>query len=413
MSGVHEPDLGTTERFCVVAAVGVESNGAPRRSASVVPRVGWFACLLAAALSCSAESLGPSSVEDSIPFTPFTASAAPSDSAVASPSDDALVDLLHTVDCVVAVSSKVDNATDFPEHLVDGKPETAWNSKTGDLKGWIAFRVPSQSFVTRVEVAAGYDKGELFQKNHRLTRVRLSRDGVMLREATLDPEKRGLQSIDVQAEGGDFRLEVLETKPGSEKRWKELTVSELRVIGKPRGATRTQRQWPRLALGSLEGLPRASAPADGLPRGPFPTIASLCAAWNAAVDPRVASAFARGEIRSRPEAPHCGPADVTVGAPASVAAQGPFEEAAWLALTEPYTSSTRLALRTAQGWSITEIALDERGHDDPGCAHVGLDLLEDVKLVRTEAGRDVVLLRTLEGRLLGALARRDRSERHR
>ena len=146
----------------------------------------------------------------------------------------------------------------------------------------------------------------------------------------------------------------------------------------------------------LEGLPQASAPADGLPRGPFPTIAALCAAWNAAVDPRVASAFARGEIRSRPEAPHCGPADVTVGAPASIAAQGPFEEAAWLTLTEPYTSSTRLALRTAQGWSVTEIALDERGHDDPGCAHVGLDLLEDVKLVRTEAGRDVVLLRTLE-----------------
>ena len=47
----------------------------------------------------------------------------------------AAIDLLHVVPCVVAVSSKVDNPKDFPEHLVDGKNETAWNSKTGDLHG--------------------------------------------------------------------------------------------------------------------------------------------------------------------------------------------------------------------------------------------------------------------------------------
>nr|MCU0685220.1 hypothetical protein [Polyangiaceae bacterium] len=56
---------------------------------------------------------------------------------------------------------------DFPEHLIDGKPETAWNGKTGDLVGgWVAFRLPSGVRVRRIELSAGFDKvssaGDLF-----------------------------------------------------------------------------------------------------------------------------------------------------------------------------------------------------------------------------------------------------------
>ena len=36
--------------------------------------------------------------------------------------------------------------------------------------------------------------------------------------------------------GGDFELKVLSTKPGTEKKWQELTVSELRVLGIANGA---------------------------------------------------------------------------------------------------------------------------------------------------------------------------------
>ncbi len=47
-------------------------------------------------------------------------------------------DLLHTTDARLAVSSKVDNPHDFPEHIADGRLETAWNGKTNDLVGgWL------------------------------------------------------------------------------------------------------------------------------------------------------------------------------------------------------------------------------------------------------------------------------------
>ncbi len=121
---------------------------------------------------------------------------------------DPIVDLLHTVDCTVAVSSKVDNPRDSPEHLVDGKNETAWNGRTGDLRGSISFRVPKGARVLRVEITAGFDKvnaeGDLFTMNHRITKVRLEREGKLVKEASLDPTRRDLQPIDVDEAGGDF-----------------------------------------------------------------------------------------------------------------------------------------------------------------------------------------------------------------
>ncbi len=42
-----------------------------------------------------------------------------------------VANLLYTTASVVAVSSKVDNPRDFPEHLIDGKAETAWSRTAG------------------------------------------------------------------------------------------------------------------------------------------------------------------------------------------------------------------------------------------------------------------------------------------
>lgn len=96
----------------------------------------------------SAEAPSPAAASQSVQIAPrSTLDAGP-----------VLVDLLHSIACTVAVSSKVDNPKDFPEHLVDGKTETAWNSKTGDLHGFIAFRVPAVARVRRVELTAGFDK---------------------------------------------------------------------------------------------------------------------------------------------------------------------------------------------------------------------------------------------------------------
>lgn len=139
---------------------------------------------------------------------------------------------------VVAVSSTVDNAKIRPDHLVDGKLDTAWNSVTGETNPWIAVRIPAGAHVTAIKMTAGFTAvdtklGDLFTENIRIQKVALSRDGKRLLETTLDIENRGMQTLAINAGGGDYRIDVLATVPGSKKTWKEVAVSELEVWGTP------------------------------------------------------------------------------------------------------------------------------------------------------------------------------------
>ncbi len=210
-----------------------------------------------------APSASPSSVGAVAPVPSAVASAAPS---AVSPAPAALVDLLRVVPATVAVSSSVDNPRDYPEHLVDGKLETAWNGRTGDLHGWMGFSVPSDAHVDHVEIVPGYAHTskagvDLFLANHRIAKVRVLRaqtgaspsdEGfVVLREATLDTSKPELQAIPIGTDGGRFRIEVLETVPGTNAGWRELTVSELRVMGRPGTTVRKSPTYPLVSVGSL------------------------------------------------------------------------------------------------------------------------------------------------------------------
>jgi hypothetical protein len=202
---------------------------------------------------------------------------------------DGLVSLLAWTDSRVAVSSTVDNPRDFPEHLIDGKMDTAWNGRTGDLLGgFIAFRVPKEARVDRVRITCGFDRTakdgrDLFTANHRIARVRVWRDGAALKEVTLDTSRRDLQSIDIDGPGGDYRLSVLETLPGTEPSWKELVVSELQVLGDPRGARLPGPHMPRVRVGSLDAAEwdgaapsAAGRDARGLETGPRSSIDAYC-----------------------------------------------------------------------------------------------------------------------------------------
>src|SRR4051794_15418120 len=131
--------------------------------------------------------------------------------------------LLAWTDSRIAVSSTVDNPRDFPEHLIDGKQETAWNGKTGDLvSGFIAVRIPEQARVRQIRITCGYDKiakdgTDLFTANHRIARVKIHRPGVpfIMREYPLDTERRGAQTIELDVPGGDITITVMETVPGT------------------------------------------------------------------------------------------------------------------------------------------------------------------------------------------------------
>lgn len=312
-----------------------------------------------------------------------------------------VIDLLHSVDCVVAVSSKVDNPKDFPEHLVDGKLETAWNGRTGDLDGFIAFRVPKVARVKRIELTVGFvkvgpapEKRDLFTMNHRIEKVRLSREGTVVKEIDLDPDARAMQGFDVDEAGGDFELKVLSTKPGTEKKWKELTVSEFRVLGLANGAPENPSHLPKMAIGGLDGAkPRATTPGTA-PPGPFPSIKALCAAYDTAMMAPIKKAFPGDRYPGEIEPPHCMPlADPKAATITAAVSKGPFKGGQFVRVHETAEEKARLVLETEKGVSLTPVVLWSRYLDDPGCGHASMESFEDAALLTTSAGRETLIVR--------------------
>ncbi len=370
---------------------GVQKRGNPVDTTRMQCLV-FFACGLLAA-ACKPNAAKP----DAAPI----ASGADVAKKAAPPVDpDPVVDLLHTVDATVAVSSKVDNPHDYPEHLVDGKPETAWNSKTGDLKGWIAFRVPSSAKVVRVEITPGFDKkatkGDLFTMNHRIKKVRISREGQVLTEAPLDIDNRALQAIELDAPGGDFKLEVLETVPGTQKKWRELTVSEFRVWGRAGGAPTNPAHIPKMAIGSLDGRPPAKPIAKAeVPPGPFATAAELCAAYDKAITPLIDAKYTDEVYPGKIAGPHCSLKQSPKGFSNAAFKTGPFKDATFATIDTLDEQTSVLLLQTEKGWFITDVRAWSRYHTDPGCMHASTAMFEDVAFAKSSTGQEVALIRVL------------------
>jgi hypothetical protein len=161
------------------------------------------------------------------------------------------------------VSSTVDNVKIRPEHIADGKLDTAWNSATCQIIGaWVEVRVPTGAHIKQIKLTPGFaavDKrlGDLFTKNARIKKLRLYHAGRPIKDVTLDPAKRELQTIDVDLAGGDLRLEVIAAEPGSKKTWREACISELEVWGTlPAGTVASAKKLkPAVRLGSLDSLP--------------------------------------------------------------------------------------------------------------------------------------------------------------
>jgi hypothetical protein len=218
------------------------------------------------------------------PVASVTSSASPASSARARM---VLEDLLHFTDATIGVSSKVQNPHDHPEDIADGRLETAWNGKTDDLVGaWFGFRVPSATRVKRIEVVAGFSskskKGEdLFTMNHRIARVRVERDGKPLLETGLNPDERGLQAITLDAPGGDFKIVILDVVPGTKMDWREIAVSELRVLGVAGAAKHERPTMPRARVGGFDAPPPFSIERE---KGAFDTLSAatpetVCSRW--------------------------------------------------------------------------------------------------------------------------------------
>jgi len=222
----------------------------------------------------------------------------------------ALMSLLSFCEARVAVSSTVRNPHDFPEHLIDGKADTAWNGKTGDLVGgFIAFRVPREARVDRVRLTAGFDKiakdgRDLFTGNHRMKKLRILRDGALLREATLNVELRGLQSIAIDAAGGDYKLEVTETVAGTVAAWKELTVSEFQVLGDPGPKRLASPVTPRVRVGSLDAAEYDAALPSTKSMEGWPSLKAYCARFRADHEAEVRAQFSSPDFPCQDPSAH-------------------------------------------------------------------------------------------------------------
>lgn len=143
-------------------------------------------------------------------------------------------DLLPAVATRIAVSTTTPSLASGPRFLVDGNPETAWASRTGDDHASIAFELPAGVRLERIELTAGFtqvvDGHDRFTENLRITEV-VVHHGERSFTARLDPENRGLQSVEVEGGEGIWRIDIERTIPGTRPGYREVCVSELRAMG--------------------------------------------------------------------------------------------------------------------------------------------------------------------------------------
>lgn len=278
------------------------------------------------------------------------------------------VDLLAWTDAKVVVSSKVDNPHDFPEHLCDGKVETAWNGKTGDLHASIGVELPPGAEAHALGIIVGYDlktsktgapEQDLFTMNYRIRKIRILREKAKPVEFELDPNRREMQRLNINL-AGRFKIEVLDAVPGTQKNWKEIVISEFRVFGNPGSTKRVTPHTPDVAVANkAEVKPTAMTPSTAT------TLDAYCTEWIAKVTPAIHDYY---EVQGNYPGPIAGPYCMPQGAEVRAAGSLPSGIASVFTFgrTTLESQESVLAFLTPAGM-VVAATLDAQGHQDPHC----------------------------------------------
>lgn len=323
--------------------------------------------------------------------------APPSSATAPKPSPPApLVDLFYRTKARVAVSSNVQNPKDYPEHLIDRRPETAWNGKTGDLGAKVLFHVPERTRVKRISIIVGYDRfnkdGDLFFMNHRVEQLTISREGVVVGTFDLDPDDRKPQTIDLDLPGGSFELRAEKTKPGTKTAWREIVISELAVLGTSPDDELIAPSMPRVTIGTLHRPPSEPGPFAAVrAEAPFAAIEAFCGR-HMVVEEEVRRRILREHpgIHVEELKPYCDRAGDR--APERVRLAQPFEEVATLNLVEGAEMVRRLAIRTERGWYPTNVTFSME-YPGPGCGLFGGYGIDSAMVETPSGGKSVLVLK--------------------
>lgn len=179
------------------------------------------------------------------------------------------VELVQLTAASVRVSSQVRNPNIKPSHLVDKNLATAWNSVTGQLVGaWIEIRPIDGAEIHTIKLTAGSTtkgpKGEdWFTMNPRIRKLRVIADGAPQPDIFLDVDKRELQAFPITA-SETLRLEVTELVDGTNKRWREISVSELEAWGTTPPGWLSPRPLPSIEVAVGEVADEKFDPCEGL-----------------------------------------------------------------------------------------------------------------------------------------------------
>ncbi|MBX3206175.1 MAG: hypothetical protein KF764_13980 [Labilithrix sp.] len=153
----------------------------------------------------------------------------------------------------LSVSSRVDNETESPSFISDGKTETAWSSKTGELEGaWVEMHVIGSRSIKSLLMTVGMTKKpestgdpDLFLANPRIEQIALSwtpmvtlgpgkeklgETAIVGERFKLDVASRDLQTIAIPTPlqpPGILRMTVKKVQMGTKPAWREVSVSEI------------------------------------------------------------------------------------------------------------------------------------------------------------------------------------------
>ena len=149
-----------------------------------------------------------------------------------------------------------------PGNLVDGKLDTSWQPKAAKLRGagqWVEFVFGHDVVVSKLRIANGFQRkdrlGDLFCLNARAAVLVALFDDGSSRKIDFRKQGRGFSDVSISppARTRSLRLVVLNAFEG--RKWKDLALSEVEVVGKRASGPRTPPKAGKATCGSPAWTP--------------------------------------------------------------------------------------------------------------------------------------------------------------